>query len=71
LDGDIEEESNAGQRQQEEEQGEKGRSLTEATASAPNVTECYILVRLHSLDGILRSGKILMVFSGDGDLSML
>jgi len=46
-------------------------SLTEATAFAPNVMECYIQVTLHSFDGILRSGKISMVFSGYGDLSML
>ena len=43
----------------------------EATTFAPNVTECYIQVTLHSFDGILRSGKISMVFSGYGDLSML
>ena len=50
---------------------EKGTSLTEAMAFAPNVTECYIQVTLHSFDGILRSGKISMVFSGYGDLSIL
>ena len=50
---------------------EKGTSLTEAMAFAPNVTECYILVTLHSFDSILWSGKILMIFFGYGDLSML
>jgi len=50
---------------------EKGRSLTEATAFVPNVTECYIQVTLRCFSGILRSGKVLMVFFGYGDLSML
>ena len=50
---------------------EKGRSLTEATAFVPNVTECYIQVTLCCFSGILRSGKVLMVFFGYGDLSML
>jgi hypothetical protein len=50
---------------------EKERSSTETTAFAPNVTECYIQVMLHSFDGILRSGKVSMVFSRYGDLSML
>jgi hypothetical protein len=49
----------------------KGRSLTEATPFAPNLTECYMQVTLHRLDGILRSCKILMVFSGYGDLLMV
>ena len=47
------------------------RSLTEATAFVPNVTECYIQVTLRCFSGILRSGKVLMVFFGYGDLSML
>ena len=38
---------------------------------ALNVTECYIQVTSHSFNGILRSDKILMVFFGYGDLSML
>ena len=44
---------------------------TEATAFVPNVTECYIQVTLRCFSGILRSGKVLMVFFGYGDLSML
>jgi hypothetical protein len=46
----------------------KGRSLTEATPFAPNVTECSMQVTLHRLGGILRSCKVLMVFSGYGEL---
>jgi alpha-glucosidase (family GH31 glycosyl hydrolase) len=45
--------------------------LTEATALAPNLTECYFQVTLYSFDGILWSGKVLIVFSGYDDLSML
>jgi len=49
----------------------RGRRLTEVTAFAPNVTECYFQVTLHSFDAILRNGGLLMVFRGDGDLSMI
>ena len=47
------------------------RRLTEATAFAPKVTECYFQVTLHSFDVILRNGGLLMVFRGNGDLSMV
>jgi len=45
--------------------------LTKATVFAPNVTECYFQVMLHSFDNILRSDEILMVFRGNSDLLML
>ena len=47
------------------------RKLTEATALAPNVTECYFEVTLHPFYAILRSDELWMVFYGNGDLSML
>ena len=47
------------------------RKLTEATAFAPNVTECCFHVTLHSFDAILRSDEILMVFRGNSDLLMV
>ena len=47
------------------------RRLTEATAFAPKVTECYFQVTLHSFDAISRSDEILMVFRLNSDLSML
>ena len=37
-------------------QRRRGRRLTEATAFAPNVTECYFQVTLHSFNAILRDG---------------
>ena len=52
-------------------QRRRGRRLTEATAFAPNVTECYFQVTLHSFGAILRNGGLLMVFRENGDLSMV
>ena len=52
-------------------QRRRGMRLTEATAFAPNVTECYFQVTLYSFDAILRNGGLLMVFRGNGDLSMV
>jgi hypothetical protein len=41
------------------------------TASVCTVTECYFEVMVHSFSGILRDGRLSMVFSEYRDLSML
>jgi hypothetical protein len=48
------------------------KCLTEGfTATGGTVTECHVKVTVHSFNGILRDGRLCMVFSGYRDLSML